>query len=85
MAFCSKCGAELPADAQFCSKCGQPAAGAGQGAGGPSQSPPYYGMSRHEMRHQYRQMRRAARWGHWASPEWALLNTIIAGLIVVLL
>lgn len=29
MPHCTKCGSEIPANAQFCSKCGQPQAGAG--------------------------------------------------------
>jgi hypothetical protein len=78
-AFCSKCGAELPEGAQFCPKCGQP-------AGGPAAQPgPFDGMGRREMRHEYRRMRREERWGRWASPEWALFNSIFAGLFIILL
>lgn len=79
LAFCSGCGAELPADAQFCPKCGSPANGPG------AQAPPFDGMSRREARHAYRAMRRDARWGDALSPEWALFNTIFGGLFVIIL
>ena len=78
MAFCPKCGAEVPPDAQFCPKCGRPLSE-------PAQANPFEGMDRHEMRHAYRSMRREARWSGWASPEWALFNAVFAGLFIVLL
>ncbi|HEY3272739.1 MAG TPA: zinc ribbon domain-containing protein [Methanocella sp.] len=77
-AYCSKCGAEMPADSQFCPKCGQP-------AGQPTGPDQFYDMSRRESRRAYRHMRRAARWSDIASPERMLFNTIFGGLFVILL
>jgi uncharacterized membrane protein len=41
MAHCTKCGAEIPADAQFCQKCGQPQVAAAPNPGWRPPAPPY--------------------------------------------
>lgn len=83
-AFCSKCGAEIPADSQFCPKCGRPTGGSAP-VGQPSGPGPFYDMSHRESRRAYRHMRRAARWSEFTSPEWMLFNSIFGGLFVILL
>ena len=63
MAFCMKCGAEVPAGAQFCQKCGQAVAGgSAQGPQGPEDW--------REMRRAYRESRRAGRWGGYGGEGW---------------
>src|SRR5215470_4086925 len=41
MAHCTKCGAEVPADAQFCQKCGQPQVAPPPNPGWRPPAPPY--------------------------------------------
>ena len=41
MAHCTKCGAEVPAEAQFCQKCGQPQVAAPPNPGWRPPAPPY--------------------------------------------
>lgn len=41
MAHCTKCGAEIPADAQFCQKCGQPQVAPQPNPGWRPPAPPY--------------------------------------------
>lgn len=84
MAFCSNCGAEVPADAKFCPKCGSPV-----------EEAPFGGMDPRVMRHAmkedyrtqkraFREARRAAKWGVWGNtPEWALIDALFGGLIVI--
>lgn len=86
MTFCSSCGTEMPADAEFCPKCGKRA-----------NEPPFMGIDPHMMRHAmrdeyraqrhaYKAARHAARWGGWTwSPEWALIDALFGGLVVIIL
>jgi hypothetical protein len=71
MAFCSSCGAELPAGAGFCPKCGK---AAGEGFA-------FDGMSGSEMKHARHEARRA----EWSSPEFGLINAVFGGLTVILI
>ncbi len=41
MAHCTKCGAEIPAEAQFCQKCGQPQVAAAPNPGWRPPAPPF--------------------------------------------
>jgi uncharacterized membrane protein len=41
VAHCTKCGADVPEDAQFCQRCGQPQAVSQSGAGFRPATPPY--------------------------------------------
>ena len=72
MAYCSKCGAEVPEGASFCPKCGT-----GVGKASPE------GFDRD--RRMWRQMRREMRWGWFMSPEYRLIGAIFAGLAIILL
>src|SRR5271157_4081004 len=86
MTFCSSCGTEVPDDAQFCPKCGTSL-----------ERSPFPGMDPHIMKHAmkdeyraqkhaFKEARRAAKWGGWmGSPEWALIDALFGGLIVILL
>ena len=74
MAFCSKCGAQVPDDASFCPKCGNDI-----GSAGPED------FGRHMGRHIRREMRRDARWQWRASPAYVLIESISAGVMLILL
>ena len=75
MAFCSKCGAQVPDDASFCPKCGNDIGNAG----------PDGDFDRHIGRHIRREMRRSARWQWHSSPAYMLVESISAGVILILL
>jgi hypothetical protein len=80
MAYCSKCGAEIPEGASFCPKCG-----AEVDAPKVNNSED---MGMDMGRHARRRMRREARWGRWEmymSPEYRLMEAITGGIIVILL
>ncbi len=74
MAYCSKCGAQVPDDSSFCPKCGAEIGPAAPG-----------GFDRHMDRQIRRQMRREWRWGLFMSPEYRLVEVISAGVIIILL
>ena len=78
MAFCSKCGAQIPDDASFCPKCGNEINAKAQDTGGE-----FY--DRHMDRHMRRAMRRGARWQWRASPAYVLIESISAGVMLILL
>src|SRR5271157_4472741 len=86
MTFCSSCGTEVPDDAQFCPKCGTSL----ERSSFPGMDPH---IMKHAMKDEYRaqkhafkEARRAAKWGGWmGSPEWALIDALFGGLIVILL
>lgn len=69
MVTCSSCGAEVPADARFCPRCGN------------TVSQPFQNRDWREMRYESKPARRAHK-GWWWSPEWGLLNAVLAGLLV---
>lgn len=70
MVTCSSCGAEAPADARFCPRCGN------------TTYQPFEDRDWREMKYQYKAARRAQHRGWWWSPEWGLLNAVLAGLLV---
>lgn len=70
MVTCPNCGAETPENAEFCPKCGNPL------------NRPFE-KSYKEMRREFRESRHTYRRGMWWSPEWSLLNAIMAGLLVI--
>ena len=78
MAFCPKCGAQVPDDASFCPKCGNEIYGAG---------PEDFGrdFGRHMDRHIRREMRRSGRWQWHSSPAYMLVESISAGVVLILL
>ena len=77
MVYCSKCGAQVPDDAGFCPKCGAPV-----GSGAEKDNGMY--MDRHARRQMRREMRAAGMGWHW-SPEYRLMQAVIAGLCIILL
>lgn len=78
MAFCSKCGAQVPDDASFCPKCGNEINARSQDTGGEF-------FDRHIDRQMRREMRRNARWQWRASPAYVLIESISAGVMLILL
>ncbi len=78
MAFCPKCGAQVPDDASFCPKCGSEL-----GATGPEDFGRDFG--RHMEREMRREMRRSMRWQWFSSPAYVLIESISGGIILILL
>lgn len=78
MAYCSKCGAQVPDDASFCPKCGNDI-----NAGSPGDIGKDIGMNMD--RHMRRAMRRSMRWQWAAMPQYMLVESISAGVILILL
>ena len=67
MSTCTRCGAEVPPDAQYCPKCGSSVEM----------------RDWREIKHEQKEARRARRHMLWSSPEWGLVNTLLVGLLVI--